>query len=591
MNYLQKVALSYPRLKKYVGDDDLKRANCFKNLKEIQADYSPLFLKKIFSFADVSFSKMYDGIHLESPPELDLLKLCQEKNVILVPNHQSHLDYLALNYILHRKHNFKIPIHIAGGINLNIFPIGIILRRLGCFFIRRSFINDRNYKYTFEAYLYYLLKENIPIEFFFEGGRSRTGKLLPPRLGLFNMILDAHDILTEQGHKSPLVFIPISIMHEFVPEERLLTKELWGGSKRKESSAQLFKLLSFFTKKFGTIHIKIGQPITKDEIPHHYSRSRTHQVAFKCYRSVGSGIGITPMSLLGLIMLDDPSGALTYEAILKKAKNILHYCRQFGVPLTSRLNEDCMEKTLRRAIELLGKDKKIKLVKKEKLEQDFYVVEDSRRFGLLYFKNSILHQFLIPFFMNSLLINIINNHVKTLDDLKHFLKDQRDLLKYEFYLPDVKEVIKKSFEIINYALEREVKTLGDVLKLTTQEFLKVAQIISSFTRTSSYIYEGYYVGCLALKYLKGNHFNTDKFLKVVKEIHDIERKHGHIIQFNESYSIPLLKNSLKYYKNRKLLRRDGDFYLVVDSQENEELIGKLAKYLTEHLTFNLKNFN
>ena len=591
MNYLQKVALSYPRLKKYVGDDDLKRANCFKNLKEIQADYSPLFLKKIFSFADVSFSKMYDGIHLESPPELDLLKLCQEKNVILVPNHQSHLDYLALNYILHGKYNFKIPIHIAGGINLNIFPIGIILRRLGCFFIRRSFINDRNYKYTFEAYLYYLLKENIPIEFFFEGGRSRTGKLLPPRLGLFNMILDAHDVLTEQGHKSPLVFIPISIMHEFVPEERLLTKELWGGSKRKESSAQLFKLLRFFAKKFGTIHIKIGQPITKDEIPHHYSHSRTHQLAFKCYRSVGSGIGITPISLLGLIMLDDPSGALTYEAILEKAKNILHYCRQFGVPLTSRLNEDCMEKTLRRAIELLGKDKKIKLVKKEKLEQDFYVVEDNRRFGLLYFKNSILHQFLIPFFMNSLLINIINNHVKTLDDLKHFLKDQRDLLKYEFYLPDVKEVIKKSFEIINYALEREVKTLGDVLKLTTQEFLKVAQIISSFTRTSSYIYEGYYVGCLALKYLKGNHFNTDKFLKVVKEIHDIERKHGHIIQFNESYSIPLLKNSLKYYKNRKLLRRDGDFYLVVDSQENEELIGKLAKYLTEHLTFNLKNFN
>ena len=588
MNYLQKAALSYPRLKEYIGDSPLERANCFKNLGEIQADYSPVFLKKMGVLADISFAKMYDGIHLELPPDLDLLKLYQKNNVIFVPNHQSHLDYLALNYILHLKYNFQIPIHIAGGINLNIFPIGRILRRSGCFFIRRSFINDRNYKYTFEAYLYYLLKEKIPIEFFFEGGRSRTGKLLSPRLGLFNMILNAHDALTEQGHKWPLVFVPISIMHEFVPEEKSLAKESWGGNKKKESGTELLKIWRVLSKKFGTIHIKIGQPIMKNEISHYHSQGKAYQLAFKCYRSVGSGISITPISLLALIMLDDPSGGLTYDSILKKAKSILHYCQQFGVPFTSRLNEDCMENTLRRALELLNKDKKIKLVKKEKLEQVFYVVEDDRRVGLLYFKNSILHQFLVPFFMNSLLINIINNHIKNLDDLKHFLKTQTDLLKYEFYLPNVKEIIKKSFNILNYTLGREIKTLEDVLNLTTQEFFKVAETINLFTRASSYIYEGYYVGCMALKYLKNNHFNTSKFLKVVKEIHDMEYKHGHLVQFNESYSAPLLKNALKYYKNRKLIRRDGDFYLVIGSQENEELISTLTKYLTEHLAFNLK---
>lgn len=591
MDYLQKVILSYPPLKKYIGGNGLERANCFKNLEEIRADYSPLFIKKLGDLMDFPFSKMYDGIHLELSPHLKLLKLCQENNVILVPNHQSHLDYLALNYALHRKYNFQIPIHVAGGINLNIFPIGTIFRRSGCFFIRRSFINDRNYKHTFEAYIYYLLKERVPIEFFFEGGRSRTGKLLPPRFGLFNMILDAHNILAEQGHEWPLAFVPISIMHEFVPEEKSLAKELRGSKKKQESSAQMLKLWRFFSKKFGTIHIKIGHPIMGDENTQHDLRRQTQRLAFKCYRSVGSGMSVTPISLLSLIMLDDPSGALTYKAILAKTKRILDYCQQFGVPVTSRLSGDQVDHTLKRAIELLVKDKKIKLLKKEKLEQEFYVVEDNRRLGLLYFKNSTLHQFLVPFFMNSLLINIINDQVKTLDDLKHLLKAQRDLLKYEFYLPEVKEVIQKSLEIIGHALGRNVKTLKDVLKLTTQEFFKVAKVINLFVRAPSYIYEGYYVGCLALKHLKDDHFNTDQFLKVAKEIHDIERQHGRLIRFNESYSVPLLKNALKYYKNRKLVRKDGDFYLLVTPKATEELIDDLAKYLTEHLTFNLKTLN
>ena len=279
--------LSYPDLQEYIGDNNLKRADCFKNLEEIRADYSPVFLKKVKDFLNVPFSRMYDGINLELPDELDLVRLSAENNIILVPNHQSHLDYIALNYALHHKYRFQLPIHIAGGINLNIFPIGTIFRRSGCFFIRRSFTNDRNYRYTFEAYIYYLLKEKIPIEFFFEGGRSRTGKLLSPRFGLFNMILDAHKVLTTQGHRWPLLFVPVSIMHEFVPEERSLVKELGGSKKQKESSTQLLKLWHFLSKQFGTIHIKVSRPISAKEIAKGTLRRTTHHLAFKCYRSVG----------------------------------------------------------------------------------------------------------------------------------------------------------------------------------------------------------------------------------------------------------------------------------------------------------------
>ena len=508
-----------------------------------------------------------------------------------MPNHQSHLDYLALNYVLHRKYHGQVPIHIAGGINLNIFPIGRMFRSLGCFFIRRSFVNDRNYRYTLEAYIHYLLKEKIPIEFFFEGGRSRTGKLSPPRFGLFRMILDTYDSLHQQGHDCPLLFIPISIMHEFVPEEHALARELQGGSKQQESTAQLFRLWRFLFKQFGTIHIRIGSPISRNKIIENDLLQMSRKVAFKCYRSVGNGISVTPVSLLGLILLDDPSGALTYNTILKKAKSILNYCQRFDVPVTSKLKGEDAESSILRAIELLLQDKKIKLLKKDKIEQEFYVVEEEKRLELLYFKNSILHQFLTPFFMNSLLVNIANNQVNTLDDLKHLLREGREFLKYEFYLPEVKEIIQKSLDIIHYALGRRVRTLEEVVHLTRQDFFAVARSISPFICTSSYIYEGYYVGCLALKHFGREHFSTAKFIKTVKEIHEMERLHGHIVRFNESFFVPLLKNALHYYQNRKLLRKDGDFYQVLDEKGIKELTDRLSKYLIGHLSLNLETLN
>ena len=565
-------------------------------MEEIQADYSPILIKKLRDICNVPLSKMYDGINFEVTDNLDLLQLTRENNVIFVPNHQSHLDYLALNYAIHREYNNQIPVHIAGGINLNIFPIGTIFRRSGCFFIRRNFANNKNYRYTFEAYLYYLLRKNIPIEFFFEGGRSRTGKLLPPRFGLFSMILDAHHLLMEQGHQKPLLFIPISIMHEFLPEEKALAKELGGKKKKRESSMQLLQLWRFLFKQFGTIHIKLGQPICKEDIiqgnqAENDRRHTAHQLAFQCYRAVGAEMSVTPTALLSLIMLDDPSGSLTYEAILEKAQHILNYCQHFGVPVTSRLKQDRIGGTLQRALELLLKDKKIRLVTKEKLEQKFYVIEDSRRAELLYFKNSILHHFLTPFFMNSLLINIVGDHLKNVDDLKHLFKAQRDLFKYEFYLPKTGEEIRKSLEIIHYALGRKVETLESVMQLNTQEFFKVAKEIAPFIRSLSYIYEGYYVGGLTLKHFKNDHFNIEKFLKVAKEIHDMECQHGRLIRSSESYSTSLLKDALKYYKNQGVIRRDGAFYLLTNLPLTEQLIAGLAKHLADHLTFNLKTSN
>ncbi len=214
---------SYPKLTKRL-ENAANKAKVLGHLAEIHANVTPFTISCLSKFLDTMIAKLYDGLDFDIPPGLDLQALVENNNVVFVPNHQSHADYVVLNYLFYRR--YRIPVYIAGGDNLNIFPIGGIFRQSGCFFIRRTFGNDILYKMTLEAYLYYLLKMRAPIEFFFEGGRSRSGKLLPPRFGLYQMLIEAHSFLPE-AERRPLLFVPTTIIHEYVPEQRTLTRERW----------------------------------------------------------------------------------------------------------------------------------------------------------------------------------------------------------------------------------------------------------------------------------------------------------------------------------------------------------------------------
>ena len=178
----QRIVLSYPPLAELIKEDQKLRQQCIKNVNEIASTFEKKVIRTVEKTLDVTLLNLYEGINLEINPPYSYPDLIKENNVILVPNHQSHADYIALNYILFKE--FKIVPFIAGGINLNIFPIGKLFRKCGCF-IRRTFHDDQLYKLTLEGYLYYLLQEGIPIEFFFEGGRSRSGKLLLRVMGCF----------------------------------------------------------------------------------------------------------------------------------------------------------------------------------------------------------------------------------------------------------------------------------------------------------------------------------------------------------------------------------------------------------------------
>ena len=353
-----KSVLSYPELKEHLESQPEDRYQVIKSIDEIHGSFNRSMGQVAKKFLEKTFLKLYNSIDLELPDNFDLKQLKKKYHLVLVPNHQSHADYLALAYLFY--HRFNEPLYIAAGVNLNIFPIGSMFRNMGAFFIRRSFSENLAYKLSFKAYIYYLIKDQKIIKFFFEGGRSRTGKLLSPRYGLFSTILQTHESLKTN---KPLMFIPVAIAHEHLPEERAHVRELEGGQKVKESSAQLLKIFSVMKQNFGSINVSFQEGIIVDD--HSNIKDLTQKIAFDCFRSIGKGMPVTPSSLLALILLDEASGALSWVQIKERSISILNYCSKAGIKISSSLDKGEAARSLKRALRNFIKNKKIQVLNQE----------------------------------------------------------------------------------------------------------------------------------------------------------------------------------------------------------------------------------
>lgn len=576
------VVLSYPKLAERLREKPEDASKIKKLFKEIHGEFSPALVKTAAAFIDATFLKLYDGVNIELPEGMDFHELKEKSHIVLVPNHQSHADYVALQYSMFKK--FNMVVRVAAGINLKVFPLGQFFGKGGAFFIRRSFTSDHLYKLTFEAYIYYLLKTGQVVEFFFEGGRTRTGKLLKPKYGLFQMLLEAHSHIKEK----PLMFVPVSLAHEHIPEEKAHARELGGAKKVAESGTQLFKLVKLINKRLGTIHIHFGNPIVMEGYKGDLKEA-TQNLAFANFKAVGRGMPITPSSLLALIMLDEPSGALTWKQIEERAVDVIDYCRAMKIPMTPSLSCENFRDSIRSALDMFIGNKKIEVLKREKLNQVYYVIKGERRVEVLYHKNMILHHFLVPAIINSTWFNVWNGSIKDGMQLTRFLMMKRKELKYEFYLPTIKEMIQEALEIISYALGRKVDSLEECMRLSSQDLYLLATKVRRFSTALSYLYEAYYISALSVKYLSQENFTQDRFVQVAKELFSLEIEHGRVIKYPESFAVPIIKDTLIYHLNQKVIERNEDrTFRVVDQIKLDESIEKFIRDLNDQVAINLK---
>jgi glycerol-3-phosphate O-acyltransferase len=278
-------------------------------LEQIAAAPDPEMLRALDPVAARLVRRVYSRIDVDPRGVERLREAARRGNVVLVPSHKSHVDYLVLSWAL-RKHMLELPL-VAAGENLAFFPVGELLRRGGAFFIRRGSKADRVYAAVVDAYLRRLLVDGWPIELYFEGGRSRTGKLLPPMLGLLNLLVEAACSAVER----PVSFVPVSISYERIMEDFELSREKAGAAKRRESARSLLAVADALSYDYGAVNIGFGEPIELGAVLRELGlersalspakrRATTSRIALELTRGILRAAPVTAGGLVAMALLD-----------------------------------------------------------------------------------------------------------------------------------------------------------------------------------------------------------------------------------------------------------------------------------------------
>ena len=301
------------------------RRRAWRYGREIASNMSYPVLRFLAQLLHRLWNQLYAGVQVNG---LERAKaLAGDHTLVYVPCHRSHIDYLLLSYVLYREG--LMPPHIAAGRNLDMPAVGPLLRRGGAFFMRRSFKDNRLYSAVFNEYLHRLLSRGHPVEYFIEGGRSRSGRMLTPRPGMLAMTLRSY----LRGTHREVAFVPVYIGYEKVLESSSYLKELQGGAKKKESPFDLIRVLGQLRQPFGRVSVNVGAPLRLSEflddcVPHwrqteHDTRPpwmtrAVPALGRELSRRINAAAALNAVNLTALVLLATPHRAI--EADLLKTQ-------------------------------------------------------------------------------------------------------------------------------------------------------------------------------------------------------------------------------------------------------------------------------
>ncbi|MBF2753911.1 MAG: 1-acyl-sn-glycerol-3-phosphate acyltransferase [Gammaproteobacteria bacterium AqS3] len=306
------------------GEKTLKRlrTQAQRYAKGMVADMRHSTLHLISNIVGRFMHRIYEsmeGFNFDS-----LKQISGRSRVIYAPSHRSHMDYLLLGYNLIQNH-YPSP-HIMAGDNLNMPIVGGILRRGGAVFMRRSFAGNRLYLTIFETYISRLLRGGFPLEYFVEGGRSRTGRLLRPKLGLLRSTLDF-------SHTNPdeeVTIVPVNIVYDRLFELSSYQQELTGLRKRQESIADVIRTLRNIRQNHGRAYVIIGDAIpVRDYLPkewdHHTSKAAAQSLGSQIMKNINAVAVATPVALLASVLLGSPRLIVDPETMHEQLEFLLAY--------------------------------------------------------------------------------------------------------------------------------------------------------------------------------------------------------------------------------------------------------------------------
>ena len=454
------ILLSKPEIRSAIAADAIERsvpfaeseANAQRYAMEIASDYSYSVIQALVILLNWVWNRIYDGLLVH---DFDRVTgIARSHSIVYVPCHRSHIDYLLISFVLYVR-GISIP-HIAAGSNLNIPVLGPILRRGGAFFLRRKIKGDPLYATVFTEYLSLMINQGFPIEYFIEGGRSRSGRMLRPKAGMLAMTLHSH-----LKHRSrPLAFVPIYIGYEKLMEGNTYVAELGGKPKQGESLVGLFSTLRELKKYFGKVHINFGEPLSlsgfldkqhatwASEEPDPRAPWLRDAVAATCTelaRRINGAAAVNPINLIALALLSTPKHTADTRQLKIQIEHLqyLQSAVPYGTSVVGWEGRPC---------DAIDHAIRLELVKRQPHALGDLIIASAEQSSLLaYFRNNVLHLYALPALLACL---VSHNRLLSRDRAKEAITGIYQLLRAELFLAWEPEELDPLLDQIEAAFAR-----------------------------------------------------------------------------------------------------------------------------------------
>ncbi|MBL4829112.1 MAG: glycerol-3-phosphate 1-O-acyltransferase PlsB [Aliivibrio sp.] len=462
------------------------RKEAISIMEEIAADFSYNMVKTGSRFLGWLWNKLYQGLNINNAATVR--RLAQDGHeIVYVPCHRSHMDYLLLSYVLFNEG--MVPPHIAAGINLNFFPVGSIFRRGGAFFIRRSFKGNKLYSTIFREYLAELFSKGYSVEYFSEGGRSRTGRLLQAKTGMLSMTIQA----MLRGLNRPVTLVPVYIGYEHVMEVSTYAKELQGKRKEKENAGQVLRTLRKL-RNFGKAYVNFGEPISLNQYLNEHAPDWhesinpiepqkpqwmspvVNSLANKMMTHINDAAAANALTLCSTALLASRQRALSREDLERQLECYLELLRNVPYSPTATVPSSSASELIEHAIKL---DKFV--TEKDKLGQ---IISLDRQQSILmtYYRNNIIHLFALP----SLIAQLVVQYQKiSLKQVKEQVRKLYPFLKAELFLryevKDIDSMVEMHIEEL--VRQQLIIQKESQLELNSARLLQVNLLARTITET------------------------------------------------------------------------------------------------------------
>ncbi|MBW2674347.1 MAG: 1-acyl-sn-glycerol-3-phosphate acyltransferase [Deltaproteobacteria bacterium] len=530
------------------------RANGY--LLEIAAGYNDTYIGFMDKVLTWLWDNIYDGVIVDKEGLARMREVSKKMPFVVIPCHRSHMDYLLIHYVFYYN-NIQLPF-IAAGANLSFWPLGYFARNLGAFFIRRTIGGNALYGEALAKYVKTLLAEGFPIEFFIEGGRSRTGKMVMPKYGLFSMIMQAY----RESHFDDLAIIPVFVGYDRVVEERSYLKELGGRSKEKEKISSLLKSINILKKRYGGVYMNVGEPMLLksylasqetpiEEMTLSERRILYRKMGYEVVNEINEVSVVTPFSLVAAGLLSYYRRGISHDDLMEILNEFYDYLDFRGVRFSSTFAN--REKALNDALGMFESSGFISRMgpeegdEEDELAETIYSVDEDRRLNIEYYKNNILHSFVSLSFVSTSLLSNSRTEIslsEVMEDYDFFKALFMDEFIYDNKVDDREEVQR----VLSYARDRGMIILhedADESMASIAVTGKGRTSLPPFAGLVQNYLESYWIASRGLTYLKGKGRQKKDLIKKIHKLGVKMYKKGEISK-TEALSQSNYKNALKF---------------------------------------------